>query len=131
LYQFLIFSTLKEQPFFSTTPECAFMKNSILFLASLCVFDAIPAVGLAAPTVVSVSPVLQSRSASRTAEITIVFDMPMDPSTINAANIKVFGQWSGVASGQFSLQNNNTQVRFAPSTHRENMTPLVLFSSLL
>lgn len=92
------------------------MKNTILLLAALSALHPFPRIGLAAPTVVSVSPLLQSRSASRSTEITIVFDMPMDPVTINAANIKIFGQWSGVANGQFSLQNNNTQVRFAPST---------------
>lgn len=71
---------------------------------------------LAAPSVVSISPPSQSTSASRNAQIIISFDGPMDVSTLNASNIMIFGRWSGVASGSFQTENNNSSVRFTPST---------------
>ncbi|MEO8168306.1 MAG: FG-GAP-like repeat-containing protein, partial [bacterium] len=70
----------------------------------------------AAPSVISFSPVAQSTTTSRNGEITISFDGPMDVATLNASNIMIWGRWSGVASGSFQIENNNSRVRFVPST---------------
>ncbi len=40
----------------------------------------------------------------------------MDVSTLNASNIMIFGRWSGIASGSFQIENNNSRLRFTPST---------------
>jgi len=69
-----------------------------------------------APTVVSVSPLAQSKTAPINTHITITFDTPMDPQTIDSTSIMVFGRWSGVARGQFQIENNGTRIRFTPSS---------------
>jgi hypothetical protein len=69
----------------------------------------------ASPVVLAVSPTAQSMSASASTQIAVTFDVAMDPLTMNSANILVFGHWSGVAAGQFQMENGNTRMRFVPA----------------
>jgi hypothetical protein len=66
--------------------------------------------------VIGISPASHSLASARNTQITITFDAAMDPATINASNISIFGHWSGVALGTFQLEAGNTRVRFTPTT---------------
>src|SRR5262245_7442237 len=53
--------------------------------------------------------------ASRTTSVTIDFDKPVDPASINSGTFRVFGRSSGAKSGAFSFSNGNQTVTFQPS----------------
>lgn len=69
----------------------------------------------APPVVTSVSPTPQTISAPVDSPIVIEFDTPLDPTTVNAASMRIFGRWSGPASGVYILENGNQRIRFTPS----------------
>jgi len=69
----------------------------------------------AGPIVVSVTPVPQSMTAGTLTEITLQFDVPLDPSTVNNSTIMISGRWSGIPAGTFSLEDSNRVIRFVPS----------------
>ncbi|HXV15042.1 MAG TPA: FG-GAP-like repeat-containing protein [Candidatus Krumholzibacteria bacterium] len=61
---------------------------------------ALPAAALAAPPqVVSVQPARQRVDAPANGVIEVQFDADIDPSTVDAVSFRVFGRWSGPASG--------------------------------
>ena len=62
----------------------------------------------------SVFPASQEIAAERQTDIVVNFDSTMDPSTINSSTFRVFGRWSGPATGLFQFENGNRQVRFTP-----------------
>ena len=65
--------------------------------------------------VVSVAPSSQLITAPVDGNITIDFDNAVDPSTVNSSTIRVFGQWTGIIPGVFTLEESNHQVRFTPA----------------
>ncbi len=67
------------------------------------------------PAVVSVSPRPHSISAEINTPIVVTFDSAIDPQSVDSSTVKIFGRWSGCASGQYQMENNNSQVRFTPS----------------
>lgn len=68
-----------------------------------------------APQVVSVFPTAQTIDAEAQAEIVIDFDVPIDPTSITAQTVKVFGRWFGPSTGLISITNDDKQVRFFPT----------------
>ncbi|MCH9025124.1 MAG: VCBS repeat-containing protein, partial [candidate division Zixibacteria bacterium] len=62
----------------------------------------------------SVFPASQEIAAERQTDIVVNFDSTMDPATINSSTFRVFGRWSGPATGMFQFENGNRQVRFTP-----------------
>ncbi|MCH8027448.1 MAG: VCBS repeat-containing protein [candidate division Zixibacteria bacterium] len=62
----------------------------------------------------SVFPASQEIAAERQTDIVVKFDSTMDPATINSSTFRVFGRWSGPATGLFQFENGNRQVRFTP-----------------
>ncbi|MEO1263645.1 MAG: FG-GAP-like repeat-containing protein [Bacteroidota bacterium] len=68
-----------------------------------------------APTVSDVSPAPHIINAPTGTAITIQFENPIDPASISEQSVRVFGKWSGPASGTFSFFENNTRVSFLPS----------------
>ncbi|MCH7691011.1 MAG: VCBS repeat-containing protein [candidate division Zixibacteria bacterium] len=62
----------------------------------------------------SVFPASQEITAERQTDIVVKFDSTMDPATINSSTFRVFGRWSGPATGLFQFENGNRQVRFTP-----------------
>ena len=68
-----------------------------------------------APQISSISPASQMITAATDAPIVIDFDQTLDPSTVNADNVKVFGRWSGPAPGTFTLENNDQRIVFQPN----------------
>jgi hypothetical protein len=75
------------------------------------------AVGLCAqnPQVVGVSPANLSGHALPQQNIEIQFDHPLDPASVTAASVRVFGRWSGPAAGTFALNDNNQRIVFTPA----------------
>lgn len=65
--------------------------------------------------VMSVSPVNQKIDAEANAAIIIDLDQAVDPNTVNSASVKVFGRWSGPATGTFSFENANKRIIFQAS----------------
>lgn len=63
---------------------------------------------------VSVFPAQDATTAAASGEIKISFDRQLDPAQVSNDKIKVFGRWSGVLSGEVSLQDNNSTLRFLP-----------------
>ncbi|MBM2846232.1 MAG: hypothetical protein HW407_1544 [Bacteroidetes bacterium] len=74
----------------------------------------ISAHAVSAPTVTSIAPARNVRSAPVNSSIVVTFDVPVLPSSIDSTTFKVFGHWSGVPRGLFTLENGNTRVRFQP-----------------
>ncbi|MEM8483941.1 MAG: FG-GAP-like repeat-containing protein [Bacteroidota bacterium] len=68
-----------------------------------------------APTVTSLFPASQTVTAAATTELMLTFDLPVDPISVDASAIFVFGRWSGVREGAISLESDNTVLRFVPN----------------
>ena len=66
----------------------------------------------AGPKVSSVFPESQTITAQRSSAIEILFDEPINPASITPKSVFVFGRWSGTASGQLEVAEDNTIVRF-------------------
>lgn|GEM_PF-1531588 len=66
---------------------------------------------------VSVSPEKDSISAAVDGEIRISFDRPLDPDQLTNDKLKVFGRWSGVVTGQLSLEDNDQTLSFLPDSN--------------
>lgn len=87
------------------------MKNFLIIL-----FAVLPSIIFAqAPTVVSVSPQRQVINAQRTTFITVNFNMPLNPQSVNNSTFRVFGKQSGPIPGTFEYLAGNKQVKFTPS----------------
>ena len=89
--------------------------NAVIIALNILFWHGVLTPLLGAPRVLSVSPAPQRITADKFDPIVIAFDSPMDPLTINSGTISIFGHWSGVASGLFSVENGGTLVRFVPT----------------
>lgn len=67
------------------------------------------------PSVASVSPVPHAVGVDRSAAATVRFDDPVDPGSLNAAAVRVFGRWSGVMPGEVTLDETRTELTFVPA----------------
>lgn len=65
-------------------------------------------------TVVSHSPARSANNVPRSTSLVWTFDRPVDPSTVNFDNIRVFGRGTGAIRGSFSLSNGNQTVTLTP-----------------
>ncbi len=66
------------------------------------------------PIIDSVLPAANSVGVPADEPITIRFDREVDPATVNANTVQVFGRWSGVATGDFEMEAGNRSARFTP-----------------
>jgi hypothetical protein len=88
------------------------MLRYICSIFSLC---CIATVTLAtAPKVLNISPSSQAITVLPESEIVVTFDMQMDIATISNVTFRVFGKWSGPATGTFSFPNGSSEVHFLP-----------------
>lgn len=69
---------------------------------------------LAAPQVVQIAPASHRVDASRESEISVTFNIAIDPASITSSSFAVFGRWSGVTNGTFRFENGNQTVVFEP-----------------
>jgi len=60
----------------------------------------------APPHVSSIFPTRQDIDAPANAPITVTFDTAVDPSTLDAISFRVFGRWSGPATGNIQVSAN-------------------------
>ncbi len=67
------------------------------------------------PLVQTISPTNMAGGASPSQSIVIQLDAALDPASVSAASIRVFGRWSGPASGSFVLEDANKRIVFSPS----------------
>ncbi len=65
------------------------------------------------PHVSTAFPVAQRANISASAVISVNFDDAIDPTTVNEITFRVFGRWSGPASGSYVVTLNN--ITFTPS----------------
>ena len=65
--------------------------------------------------VVQVVPTAEATDASAVGDITWTFGAPVDPGTVTANSVMVWGRWSGVMNGTRTLESGNTVIRFTPS----------------
>ena len=54
------------------------------------------------PEVSDVSPPAQTITVAVDVDIVVTFDQPIDPSSVTNENFRVFGRWSGPATGVFN-----------------------------
>ncbi len=64
--------------------------------------------------VVSVSPA-NNAQALPAARVTLTFNLPLDPATVNPGTIRIWGRWSGLVQGTLALDPAGTTVTFSPS----------------
>lgn len=70
---------------------------------------------LNASSVTSVSPVSHDIDAARSSSIIVNLNGPVDGALLTTEHFFVFGRWSGVMSGTYALENNNTRIVFTPA----------------
>lgn len=73
---------------------------------------AAPAFGQIAVT--SVSPANNARGVSTAAPVTLTFSTAVDPATITAANLRLFGRWSGTVPCTLAVGGGGTTVTMTP-----------------
>ncbi len=84
------------------------MRRLALLLA-LC----LPVASFAQPLrVLDVSPTAHAVTAERTAPVSLTFDRAVDPATTTTASVRVFGRWSGPATGTLTV--DDATVQFVP-----------------
>src|SRR5262245_14504134 len=64
--------------------------------------------------VVATQPARNVMAPARTA-VRIDFDQPVDPATVSAATVRVFGRGSGTAAGTLTLSNGDRSVTLTPA----------------
>lgn len=89
------------------------MSSSVLRAVACVVLVVFPAVAQA-PQIVSADPAANSVDALPAGSIRITFSTNLAPATVNAANVQVFGRWSGVSTGTLTVEGGNT-IRFDPT----------------
>lgn len=87
-----------------------------VFFMLLSLFLATSVVSAQAPQVTSVYPPAHKVDAGWEEAIRVSFDMPINPASITNLSFKVFGRWSGPASGEITLEDGGTTIVFTPST---------------
>lgn len=68
-----------------------------------------------APLIAAVAPAPNTVGAPADGEITLTFDRAVDPASVNASTVSIFGRWSGVAQGSFEVDADGRTGRFVPS----------------
>ncbi len=66
--------------------------------------------------VVAVSPAARSLTAPVDSALTIQFDRPVNPATIDQHSFWALGKWSGTVSGTYSFSPDDTLVTLSPDT---------------
>ena len=64
--------------------------------------------------VVSVEPARHGLNTLATSSITVNFDQPVDPASVDGASFWAFGRWSGTVQGTYVLSNGNQTVTLDP-----------------
>ncbi|MDA7936560.1 FG-GAP-like repeat-containing protein [bacterium] len=65
--------------------------------------------------VAQVTPSSEAVSTSALGNITWALSAPVDPATVNASSVNVWGRWGGAMDGTYFLESGNTVIRFVPT----------------
>lgn len=87
------------------------IKSAVFFL--LLSFSLLEA--NAAPKVIAIQPAAQTMVSPDNLEIVVQFDVAIDPASIDARSLSVFGRWTGVCPGEYIFEEENRQIRFKPA----------------
>jgi hypothetical protein len=85
-------------------------RKSLLVAALLAAPASSQALGVA-----SHSPIANALDAGTASVVRVTFDQPLDPTTAVAANVMVFGRWSGVVPGGVGLSPDGLVLEFDPA----------------
>jgi len=66
-------------------------------------------------SVVDSKPARHANDAPRGTAITLTFDLPVAPRALDSRSARIFGRWSGVAPGAWSLDAGGTVATFQPA----------------
>ena len=69
----------------------------------------------AAPEVVSITPTPESLTAQANQPVTITFDRPLNPGSVDNDAVHLMGRWSGVCPGTISLSNGDSVLNIQPN----------------
>lgn len=89
------------------------MRTTPLCITALLTVSLASDVRALAPQVSSISPARQRIDAPATSPIIVVFSENIDPATVDTVSFRVFGRWSGPATGTIGVNTN--AVIFTPS----------------
>lgn len=62
--------------------------------------------------VVATTPAAEAVGFDRSGEVSVTFNLPINPAMLSAKTFAVMGRWSGPVPGQFALSNGNRTVTF-------------------
>ncbi len=92
-----------------------FNRNIARLVLAFCLASTISVPAFAQPVVSSVSPSSQSITANVSSDITLNFVAGIDPATVTNQSFRVFGRWSGPATGTITFEDGNKRIRFNPT----------------
>ena len=95
--------------------NCRIMPRNVCNILNLTVLLHVSSLSNAF-SIVEITPPPHSLTSARNTSVTIAFDSELNPASVSAGAIHVFGHWSGVAVGTYALVEGNKRVRFTPST---------------
>jgi hypothetical protein len=87
------------------------MRHLLVAVAAACFATTARAGTLA---VVSTQPAGNALAVPAEASIVITFNLPLNPATVTATSVRVFGRWSGAAEETFSFAGGNTTLTITP-----------------
>jgi len=107
----------QEEPMLNAIPMRAPTRPVMSILAAVlgCSVNAAAVAGGGVINVTAVSPTLNQNNVPITSTISVTFDEPINPATIDATSFSAFGRWSGPALGAFTLSNGNQTVTLTPN----------------
>src|SRR4029450_8346798 len=65
--------------------------------------------------VVSTTPLHNKVGVRGSTTVSVTFDHPVQPATVNASSFRVYGHWSGRADGALSFTNGGQTVTLVPN----------------
>ncbi len=89
------------------------MRTAPSFVFAVALAAEQPALGIL--TIQNTEPRANAIAAPFDTAITVNFNQPVDPASVTAASVRVFGRWSGPAEGAFSFINAGQTLVFTPA----------------
>lgn len=102
-------------------PRFSVMKVPVVGLTAVVLFvfgcaDSDDGIGPDVPLqILSRTPSANATSAGASDDLIVVFDRPLDSSTVSDGDVRVLGRWSGVLTGSVTLSDGDRELRFSPA----------------
>ncbi|HNB52340.1 MAG TPA: FG-GAP-like repeat-containing protein [Anaerolineales bacterium] len=92
-----------------------YLLGLVILLAIPLLMRALPSrVSAGGLTILEISPTPRSLNNLPSTIISITFDRPLNPATVNAGTLMAFGKWSGAVTGTITLTNGNQTALLTP-----------------